>query len=569
MLASAAVIRSRCDKELILPSVKFLPTSLQPRGPVGNDQSSMNLSSTTLQPRDLQEHTLHNLQPGKDLEKRQSLLTLQPREDLENRQLLVTLQPREYIEKRQSILTLQPREDLENRQSILTLQPQEDLENRQSIFTLQPREDLENRQSLLTLQPREDLEKEDSLHNLPREDLEKEHSLPTLQPRGDLENEHRSTKSVLTQTNPCLVIKRLTLRVKTLENKLKKANAKLRYIQSDKYLATKIEQTSVTPATAKQIVSGKRPKTYSNEDIAAGALLQAVSRKAFDIIRERGWMRLPTRRTIEGWLSEFKVVMGMQHQIIDLASNRHTEAAAKEIFLAFDEMSLKESWCYDKDNKQVLVPATKMQLVIARGIISGWKMPVFVASDTQMTLELLWSIVKSMEDKGFRVWGVCFDLGNKVFQKEIGLHQYKYKVLNPFSPDRNFYFCPDAPHALKRLRDHCFDKTFLVPKGIYDKMYAPPTARNVDYLLQCGDYVELGKKHFQEILNSDTGEFKVHWKLKPRHLDATQGNRCSVPVAAQTMSSSSAINMVYFRPDWITQSSFVQTVNDVSVFLVF
>ena len=225
MLASAAVIRSRCDKELILPSVKFLPTSLQPRGPVGNDQSSMNLSSTTLQPRDLQEHTLHNLQPGKDLEKRQSLLTLQPREDLE---------------------------------------------------------------------------KEDSLHNLPREDLEKEHSLPTLQPRGNLENENRSTKSVLTQTNPCLVIKRLTLRVKTLENKLKKANAKLRYIQSDEYLGTKIEQTSVTPATAKQIVSGKRPKTYSNEDIAAGALLQAVSRKAFDIIRERGWMRLPTRRTIEG-----------------------------------------------------------------------------------------------------------------------------------------------------------------------------------------------------------------------------------------------------------------------------
>ena len=56
-------------------------------------------------------------------------------------------------------------------------------------------------------------------------------------------------------------------------------------------------------------------------------------------------------------------------------------------------------------------PANKFQCVIARGLITHWKMPVYVAADTPMTLDLLWSIVKELEDKGFRVWGCSFDLG--------------------------------------------------------------------------------------------------------------------------------------------------------------
>ena len=67
-------------------------------------------------------------------------------------------------------------------------------------------------------------------------------------------------------------------------------------------------------------------------------------------------------------------------------------------------------------------------MVVAGGLITHWKMPVFFAADTPMTIELLWSIVKELEDRGFRVRGVTFDLGNKRFQKEFGLHNGVYKV---------------------------------------------------------------------------------------------------------------------------------------------
>ena len=56
-------------------------------------------------------------------------------------------------------------------------------------------------------------------------------------------------------------------------------------------------------------------------------------------------------------------------------------------------------------------PANKLQCVIAGGLITHWKMLVYVAADTPMTLDLLWAIVKMLEDKGFRIWGCSFDLG--------------------------------------------------------------------------------------------------------------------------------------------------------------
>ena len=73
---------------------------------------------------------------------------------------------------------------------------------------------------------------------------------------------------------------------------------------------------------------------------------------------------------------------------------------------------------------------------MARGLISHWKMSMYLASDTAMTVDLLWLIVKHLEESGFRVRGVSFDLGNKKFQSEFGLHSEVYKVRNPFAPDR-------------------------------------------------------------------------------------------------------------------------------------
>ena len=147
---------------------------------------------------------------------------------------------------------------------------------------------------------------------------------------------------------------------------------------------------------------------------------------------------------------------------------------------------------------------------------------MYFASDTAMTMDLLWLIMKHLEENGFRVRGVSFDLGNKKFQSEFGLHSEVYKVRNPFTPNRWFYFIPDALHGLKRFWGHCLDKTYLMPKDLCSRLYGQPGEISLWELLQRGDYVPIGTEHFTEIFKADMAEFKIHHKLKASHLEVTQ-----------------------------------------------
>ena len=109
-----------------------------------------------------------------------------------------------------------------------------------------------------------------------------------------------------------------------------------------------LSRGSMTSATVFKAIKGKRPHVYSKEDVAASAVLRSISPKAFNLIRDRGWMQLPSRTTVLSWLSKFVIVEGGQPALIDLVKDKYPDAAAREVFLSFDEMSLKERWVYDK-----------------------------------------------------------------------------------------------------------------------------------------------------------------------------------------------------------------------------
>lgn len=121
-------------------------------------------------------------------------------------------------------------------------------------------------------------------------------------------------------------------------------------------------------------------------------------------------------------------------------------------------MALKSRWAYESAAKLVRKPAKKLQCVIARGLISGWKIPVYFAADEPMTLRILKTIVMELEKKGFKVWGASFDLGNKEFLADIKFKDGNYCMDNPVDRERKFYFVPDPPHMLKLFRNHLFEK---------------------------------------------------------------------------------------------------------------
>ena len=212
----------------------------------------------------------------------------------------------------------------------------------------------------------------------------------------------------------------------------------------------------------------------------------------------------------------------------------------------------------------VLEPAKKLQVIIARGVITGWKMPVYFGCDVPMRQELLMNVVKQMESKGFVVRGCSFDLGNKEFLSGINFKSGTYKIPNPAEPDRSFYFLADIPHMMKLFRNHMFDKGFWFPKDPFKKLFAKPTKHNFEALKSCGDWVPLNKSHFHRILDADAGEFQIHWKLKPLHVLLEAGAKTNVRIAAQTCSASTAAAMRYLDSELKQQADIIQVVNDVS-----
>ena len=112
---------------------------------------------------------------------------------------------------------------------------------------------------------------------------------------------------------------------------------------------------AITPATARNIMSGKRPQKYKKDDIAASAVLHSISPKAFKLIRKKGWMQLPSVSTVAYWLREFKLKEGIQCKLLDIVRAKHPDPAAKEAFISFDEMALKACWVYDKVPTQLLL----------------------------------------------------------------------------------------------------------------------------------------------------------------------------------------------------------------------
>ncbi|GBL81914.1 Transposable element P transposase [Araneus ventricosus] len=136
----------------------------------------------------------------------------------------------------------------------------------------------------------------------------------------------------------------------------------------------------------------------------------------------------------------------------------HSKPEAERVcILSFDEMHIDRKICYDVSEDQILGPFSKVQLVLARGIMAGWKQPVFFNFDTTMTKHLLYEIIKKIEEKGLIVKAIVSDLaGNSTLWKELEITSENNIFIHPLNCRKIWAFA-DPPHYLKLLRNHFLD----------------------------------------------------------------------------------------------------------------
>ncbi|KAF0308743.1 Transposable element P transposase [Amphibalanus amphitrite] len=213
--------------------------------------------------------------------------------------------------------------------------------------------------------------------------------------------------------------------------------------------------------------------------------------------------------------------------------------------IAFDEVALNGRWCVDQMSDQVL-SASKLQLLMVRGLTAAWKQPYYYELDAPMTVETLTEVVVSLEAAGLRVVACVSDMGptSEKMWRGAGVSDAKTWIPNPADHARRLWVFADAPHLIKLLRTHVMEENggLLIPNGR-------------------GGLSLLGRGSFKELLAHDAGELRLCPKLTDLCVEAKGQVSQRVHLATRTFSSTVTCAMETYVPRRAVQARAVKVVD--------
>ena len=285
----------------------------------------------------------------------------------------------------------------------------------------------------------------------------------------------------------------------------------------------------------------KRPRKWTEDDIANGLILRSFSRKSYDFLREKKLLPLPSETAMRKWVKSFSCQPGILHdmkKVLQRFFETEESPLARLAVISFDEMEICKILEYDHESDRVFGPHKKLQLVMVRGLCKKWKQPIFYDFDTPMRKGLLFEIVEHAENIGILVYGVNFDLGNRGLLTSLGVTEDDPFFTNPADDSRRIYVFPDAPHELKLCRNHLLDDGYLFGSG-----------------------TKLTKEDFEQLLQEDNSELKICHKLTIAHLDCHGNARQRVRPAAQLLSHSTAAAFRCLFPEKKEEAEWIDLIN--------
>lgn len=276
-----------------------------------------------------------------------------------------------------------------------------------------------------------------------------------------------------------------------------------------------------SPGQIKALMNRNKKVHWNSEDISCAISLRSVSAKAYRYLRNKLKFPLPALSSLRRWVSTFECSSGiLKHVILLMEHNgRKLTDYEKITALSFDEMSLSKQICFEQKYEQIVGPHSHVQVVMARGITSKWKQPIYYDYDKPMEKEALFEIIELLEKAGFKVFSITSDMGgeNRALWNKLGISASSPSFANPYDPSREVFVFADAPHLLKLARNHFVQKGFVV----------------------CGNE-HITIKCLEDMLNKQQLDLKVAFKLTKEHIYVKPKDKQNVKLAAQFFSNSTA-----------------------------
>lgn len=329
----------------------------------------------------------------------------------------------------------------------------------------------------------------------------------------------------------------LEVKAKTDQKRINRLKSELVNLKRKKakafVLNKKLNEILSTVFTKNQIniILGKRRKVrWTNEEISLAFTLRYFSKRSYLFIKNKMRIPLPGISTLQKWASSFNIRQGILSNVFQFlkVAGSTLKQSERVVVLQFDEVKVKKVLEYDNKEDEIVGPYSYMQVVMARGLFSKWKQPVYVNFDTKVTPELLKSIIIKLASIGYTVNACVSDMGggNIGLWKELGITTDKTWFQHPTEEAENIYMFADAPHLLKLIRNWFLDTGFVLKGGqIVNK-------QPVEALIQ----------------QQSTSDLKMCHELTNVHISVEKTQRQNVRKACQLLSHKTASALEYLKP---------------------
>ncbi|KAF0289256.1 Transposable element P transposase [Amphibalanus amphitrite] len=296
----------------------------------------------------------------------------------------------------------------------------------------------------------------------------------------------------------------------------------------------------------RQATTGRRV-CWSPKDVSKALGLRCISRKAYQFATSALRVPLPSISTLSRRTRAFQIAPGVMDAAVAVleASAQGMTPLERLCVVCFDEMSVNGRYCYDSAADQ-LMAASKLQVLMVRGLCSKWKQPLYYEFDAAMTPEKLADIIARIESLGLQVVAAVSDMGpgNEAMWKKAGVTDSRSWITHPSDPERKLWVFADAPHLVKLVRTHTVDEKggLVLPRGD-------------------GTTALLSRQCFLELLEVTRRELSPCHKLTHFHVEASGQATQRVYLAAQLFSNSVGKAMEMLLPRRQLQSEAILTVD--------
>ena len=169
-----------------------------------------------------------------------------------------------------------------------------------------------------------------------------------------------------------------------------------------------------------------RARNYSEDEIKKGSLLMYSSKKTYELLRSFSGERYPSVRTIQRHVQGFKCSYGINGEMFSLLQQKFQTMpeADRNVSIVFDEMDLQSVTGYSQHLQERLPQSKKVQVVIVRGLKSGFKEVIYYDFDQNMNMQLLSDLISQIEAVGGAVRSITLDMGNRTIlsQCKVNIH---------------------------------------------------------------------------------------------------------------------------------------------------